>query len=157
MRKTLFTALVAATAVGGIAAGLSYGQHVQAADEVGYEPDVASGAPSKVLIENSRARITLASHPAGFKKEGGKRRPFDQIIVWVDEGDYTVIRPPGAPANPNAGAAPVRGPESAIALDGSVVTGKHPAGTVVWHPKDSRTPKTVINKAYRSLYIELKS
>jgi len=149
-----FAAAVFATAAIGVVSGFGYCQHVEAADAADLETQVGGGAPTKVLIENERVRISLTSYPQGFKRDGGQRRQYDQVIVWVDEGDYTVVRPAGAPPNPNAGA---RGPESAIALDGSVVTGKHPQGTVVWHPKNSRTPKMVVNKPYRQFYIEIKS
>ncbi len=157
MTKSKLLIAVSVTAIGGFCAGLSYSNHVQAAAAMEVETQVAGAAPTKVMIENDKVRVSLASYPQGFMRDGGKRRQYDQIIVWVDEGDYTVPRPAGAPATPgprpNAGE---RGPESAIALDGSVVSGKHPPGTVVWHPKDSRTPTMIINKAFRSLYIEIK-
>lgn len=115
-------------------------------------------APTKVLIDNDKVKVSLVSFSKGFVREGGQKRAQDQVIVWLDEGDYTVPPRPGAPPRPqSANERPQKGPESAIAPDGSVVRGVHPMGTVVWHPKDSTTPTMQINKAFRSIYIELKN
>src|SRR4051812_34485581 len=154
MSNQKWTAVAAATFALGLAAGGYFTPIVSAA----VADKIAGEAPTKVLIDNDKVRVSLVSFPQGFVREGGQKRALDQVIVWLDEGDYTVPPRPGAQSNPNAnaGAAASRGAESAIAPDGSVVRGKHPMGTVVWHPKDSSTPEMHINKAFRSIYIELK-
>lgn len=118
------------------------------------EKDVGGGAPTRVLIDNDSMKVTLVSYPSGFKRDGGLRRRMEQLIVYVDDGDFKVVPRPGAKPNPNAGQ---RGPESSITLDNEVAkNGFHPKGTVAWHPKDSLTPTLVTTRAYRALYVEMK-
>jgi hypothetical protein len=153
MSDKRWLAAIALTFIGGAVAGGVLSPLARAT-----VPDtrIAGDAPTKVLIDNDKVKVSLVSFTSGFVRDGGQKRSQDQIIVWLDEGDYTVPPRPGA-ARPAAGAnPPPRGPESAVAPDGSVVRGTHPPGTVVWHPKDSTTPTMQINKPFRSIYIELK-
>lgn len=124
-----------------------------AAPEPQVEKDVGGGAPTRVLLDNEALKVTLVSFPAGFKRAGDLKRRMEQLIVYVDDGEFKVIPRPGARPNPNAGK---RGPESPIALDGEVSHGVHTKGTIAWHPKDSLTPTLVTSRAYRALYIEMK-
>lgn len=143
--------LAAATCV--TAAGSAVVTFAASVPQPAVEKDVGNGAPTRVLVDNETMRVTLVSFPAGFKREGGLRRRMEQLIVYVDDGEFKVISQPGTKANPNAGK---RGPESPIALDGEVSRGVHTKGTVAWHPKDSLTQTLVTSRAYRALYIETK-
>ena len=151
--------LVAAGSILGAGAVLTYNQTAHAAaPEAQVEKDVGGGAPTKVVNENDNIRVTLVSYPSGFRRQGGFRRRADQVIVYIDDGDFKVEPRPGAKPNPtpnpNAGAG---GPESSYTLDGVVAkNGFHPKGTTAWHPKDSLTPTIVTKRAYRALYIEMK-
>jgi len=126
---------------------------VMAAPRPGVEADVGNGAPTRVLLDNDTLRVTLVSFPKGFKREGGLRRRMEQLIVYVDDGEFKVIPQPGAERAPRSTG---RGPESPITLEGEVSRGLHPKGTIAWHPKDSLTPTLVTSRAYRALYIEMK-
>lgn len=118
------------------------------------EKELVAGAPKRVLIDNDSMTVTLVSFPEGFKREGGFKRRAEQLIVYVDDGEFKTVPRPGAAPNPNAGK---RGPESPITPEGEVSRGGvHPRGTVAWHPKDSMTGTLQIGRAYRALYIELK-
>src|SRR3954468_19806668 len=137
----------AALFAAGLGAGLAFSPHTLAAGAA------AAGPPTKTLIDNERLRVDLISFPKGFRREGGDKRPYDQLIVYLDPGDFTVIPKPGAAPNPNRAQ---RTPESPIGLDGEVSKNPHQLGTVTWHPKGSETPTLVTNAAYRALYIEIK-
>jgi hypothetical protein len=130
------------------------------------ETELGGGAPTKVLLDNNSLTVTLISYPAGFKREGGMRRRAEQLIVYVDDGDFNIIPRAGAAPNPNAaksnkgagGGERTIGPESSITLEGTLATGhpNHPKGTIAWHPKGSLTPSLETTRAYRALYIEFK-
>ena len=154
-RNAWIAGLVAAMCVAGTGSiAMLSRSAVAATSEAEVEQDVGGGAPTRVISENDSIRVTLVSYPAGFKREGGKRRRLEQLIVYVDDGAFKVIPRPGATPNPNAGK---RGPESSITLEGEVAKGGfHPKGTTAWHPKDSLTPTIVTSRAYRALYIEFK-
>ena len=147
--------LVTAACVAGTGAVVMSVRIAAAADtQAQVEKDVGGGAPTRVLLNNDSMRVTLVSYPSGFKREGGLRRRMEQLIVYVDDGDFKVVPRPGAKPNPNAGQ---RGPESSITLEGELAkNGFHPKGTTAWHPKDSLTPSLVTTRAYRALYIETK-
>jgi hypothetical protein len=122
--------------------------------EAQVEKDLGGGAPTRVLLDNDTMRVTLVSFPAGFRREGGMKRRLEQLIVYVDDGEFKIVPPADAKPNPNAGK---RGPESPVTLDGGATkNGMHPKGTVAWHPKGSLTPTLVTGGAYRALYIETK-
>jgi hypothetical protein len=114
-------------------------------------------APTKVLIDNDQVRVSLVSFPTGFDRAGGMKRDYDQVIVFLDDGDYTIPPRPGATPRPPSSTPPQRGPESSITPNGDVVVaGVHPQGTVAWHPKGSANMHMQINKAFRQMYIEIK-
>lgn len=118
------------------------------------EQEVGGGAPTKVLIDNASMRVTLVSFPADFIREGGQQRRMEQLIVYLDPGEFEVVGGSGNPRPRTAGV----GPESPITLQGTVSdSGVHPPGTVAWHPKDSLTSTLRIKRAYRALYIETKN
>ncbi len=170
--KTLYavTAL-AALALG--AAGGFVSSRVMAADASALpdEVDIGGGAPMRVLIENNKLRVNLISFPKGFSRSGGSKRRLDQLIVYLEPGDFSTgggaPRPPGAQAN-NSGpkhGEPVKcdvirdcGP---VDVNGNAfsqsASGKPlPVGTVAWHPKGSNVGTIVTKAAYKALYIELK-
>ena len=155
-KKSVVTAALVAT-VSMVAAGTAFvSMRTASADvpEAQVEKDLGGGAPTRVLLDNNSLRVTLVSFPSGFRREGGLRRRLEQLIVYVDDGEFKVVPRPGAKPNPNAGK---RGPESPITLDGEgTKNGMHPKGTIAWHPRDSLTPTLVTSHAYRALYIEFK-
>jgi hypothetical protein len=163
MRRGTWIAAFAATFAVGIGAGLVTPIVVKAAIPGGMPDGVAvgsevkvgiEGAPTRLLIDNENVRVSLVTFPAGFKSPPGSKREYDQVLVWLDGGSVTPIKPGTAPQAPTQ-----RGPQSQTALDGSVV----PAGTpkpvdaVVWHPKGGNVgPVEIEGKPLRLLYIEIK-
>lgn len=150
-----------AAVAGSIAALVGFGIHNARADDsqAAVETELGGGAPTRVLLDNASVRVTLISYPAGFKRQGGMKRRLEQLIVYVDDGDFKVIPRPGA--RPRPAVAPGErkvGPESSITLEGTLATGhpNHPRGTIAWHPKGSLTPSIETTRAYRALYIEFK-
>ncbi len=132
-----------AAAIVGAGAGVMVGQHVFAAAPAEYEKAEqigGGGAPQKVLIDNEDVRVHLVAFPQGFDRTGGMKRRAPQLLVYIDPGDYTILR---------SGAT------------GQVPKTKTPpkpleAGTVVFHEKDSMVSWIHINTAYRILFLEFK-
>ncbi len=144
-----------------LAALIGLGVHRAQADDAQatVETELGGGAPTHVLLNNDSLRVTLISYPAGFKRVGGLKRRLEQLIVYVDDGDFKAMPRAGARPNPPPAAGPRKiGPESSITLDGTLATGhpNHPRGTIAWHPKGSLTPSIETTRAYRALYIEFK-
>ncbi len=160
MRKTWAAALAATTVAAAGMTGIAVNSNARAAEsQAPVESELGAGAPTRVLLDNASLRVTLISYPAGFKREGGMRRRLEQLIVYVDDGDFKVIPRPGARPNPNfrPGAGTI-GPQSSITPEGTLAEGhpNHPRGTIAWHPRDSLTPSIETTRAYRALYIEFK-
>jgi hypothetical protein len=151
MSKTIVCALTAGVFLAGAASGVFLSPHVLAAAAA-----LPGEPPTKTLIDNDKIQVNLVSFPKGFRREGGAPRPYDQLIVYLDPGDFKVIPRPGAAPPTNPAAAGLRTPESPIGLDGEVSKNPHQLGTSTWHPKGSMTPTLVTNAAYRALYIEIK-
>jgi hypothetical protein len=152
-KKLVACAIAASFVAGGIAGGFAVPGLLAAAEPV--ETMVGGGAPAKVLVENDKVKVTLVSYDKGFVRKGGMARGMDQVIVYIDDGDFTVPPRPGAAPQP-AGPRP-RTPESSIRPDGTVANGGlHERGTVAWHPKGSNTPTLNINKPYRVVFVEMK-
>lgn len=118
------------------------------------EQQIGGGAPSRVLIDNESMRVTLVAFPEGFIREGGQRRRLEQLIVYLEPGEFEVVG-----ARSSTPAAPrVAGPESPITPEGKLSdSGVHPPGTVAWHPEGSLTATLKMKRAYRALYIETKN
>ncbi len=157
VRYIACAAAVAASLISGTAILSIRAAAAAAAGQPRVEEELGGGAPTKVLEDNGSMRVTLISYPAGFRREGGLRRRMEQLIVYVDDGDFQVIHSSDAKTRSPAAAPGQRGPESSITPDGGLTkNGFHPQGTVAWHPKDSLTPTIVTRRAYRALFIELK-
>jgi hypothetical protein len=175
MRRKFLSTIIVAVFAAGVAAGVVLSPHVMAA-AAEYEKDVGGGAPTKVLIDNDRLRVTLVTFPKGFTRPGGVKRRADTLIAYIEPGDFKTggagagggQRPGGA----RAGAAPVNRPGEPVTCDavkdcGPVgpdgnfesqsAQGKPLApGSVAYHPKGSNVGSLEINSTYRALYIELK-
>ena len=164
-KKTLFMAgLVAAGFVAGIGSSVLLNQNVlAAAKDLPVEKDLGGGAPTKVLLDNAKMTVTLITFPKGFVRTGDMQRRADQLIVYVDDGDFKFLPRPGATPNTNAAPRPT-GPVvcdpvkdcGPINLDGNPSSGIHHPGTIAYHPVGSTTNSLVANSTYRALYIELK-
>ncbi len=164
-KKTLVIAgLVAAAFAGGLGSGVVLNKNVFAAGEkLEVEKDLGGGAPTKVLLDNDRMKVTMITFEKGSVRDGNKARRADQLIVYVDDGDFSTVPRPGATPNPNRqrpapGPVVCKGIEDCgpIALDGNRSQGPHKTGTIAWHPEGSVTGSLKINNTYRALYIELK-
>lgn len=165
-KKNLFMAgLVAAGFVAGVGSGVTLNQNVlAAAQEVAVEKDLGGGAPTRVLLDNAKMMVTLVTFPKGYVRQGDMKRRADQLIVYVDDGDFEILPRPGATPNANPGGPRPTGPVvcdavkdcGPIALDGNPSSGVHHPGTIAYHPVGSMTPTLQANSAYRALYIELK-
>ena len=166
-KKNLFIAgLVAAGFVGGVGSGVMLNQNVlAAAQDVPVEKDLGGGAPTRVLLDNAKMTVTLITFPKDFVRKGDMKRRADQLIVYVDDGDFKFLPRPGATPNASANAPPrPTGPVvcdpvkdcGPIALDGNPSSGIHHPGTIAYHPVGSMTNSLVANSTYRALYIELK-
>jgi len=154
-RKVLYTATVTA-AIAGLAAGIMIGHGAQAATEdpaltaaarlgiTAFENDAevgGGGAPEKLLLDNDVVRVNLVSFPKGFDRKGRLKRRYNQLLVYIDPGDYTITWS-GTTGKPPP---PRNKPHVPLPVGSAVY---HPAGTVV---SDSH-----INNAYRVLFIEMK-
>ncbi len=165
-KNLLVIGLVAAAFCGGVGSGLMMNQKVlAAAQDLPVEKDLGGGAPTRVLLDNSKMKVTLVTFQKDKLRQGDMRRRADQLIVYVDDGDFKMLPRPGAAGAP-AGNRPPRptGPVvcdpikdcGPIALDGNPSAGVHHTGTIAWHPEGSVTGNLVANATYRALYIELK-
>lgn len=131
-----------------------------AAAKLPVEDKIGGGAPARVIIDNEVIRATIVSYPKDFKREGGRRRALDQLVVYLDDGEFQFAQSSsGAQPTMAFGAASCDkikdcGP---VGPDGQFKSGNlHPSGTVAWHPKDTRTETIRTGKAYRAVYLELK-
>jgi hypothetical protein len=107
-----------------------------------YEPEDKEGglgAPQKTLIDNSAMKINLVAFQKGFMRPGGVKRKYNTLLVYVDEGRYTITRSGGASApNPN--------PRPA----------KMAPGSSVFHWKESIVSESRIDEDYRVLFVMMK-
>ena len=87
MPRKLLSLIIFAVFMAGIGAGLVLSPHVMAAAAV-YETDVGGGAPTRVLIDNNRLRVTLVTFQKGFTRPGGVLRRADTLIAYIDPGDF---------------------------------------------------------------------
>ena len=164
-KKTILVAgLIVAGFAGGLGSGVVLNQKVKAAAaEAAVEKDLGGGAPTKVLLDNSKMRVTLITFQKGTVRQGDMQRRADQLIVYLDDGDFKTVPRPGAAPNPNRGPRPT-GPVTCdpikdcgpIRLDGMPSANPHALGTIAWHPEGSLTPTLQVNSTYRALYVELK-
>ncbi len=164
-KKIVVSALVAAAFVGGLGSGFVLNQNMPAlAAEAMVEKDLGGGAPTKVLLDNSKMRVTLVTFQKGTMRQGDMKRRADQLIVYLEDGDFTMMPRPGAAPRPaNAGPRP-SGPVTCdpikdcgpIRLDGMPSQNPHGLGTIAWHPEGTLTGTLQVNNTYRALYIELK-
>ena len=165
VKKAWILGVASAAAIAAGVTGLAVHSARAADSQAPVETELGGGAPTRVLLDNNSLRVTLISYPAGFKREGGMQRRAEQLIIYVDDGDFNIIPRAGAAPNPNAkskkgggGGERTIGPESSITLEGTLAQGhpNHPRGTIAWHPKGSLTPSLETTRAYRALYIEFK-
>jgi hypothetical protein len=164
LKKIFFCGLVAAAFTAGLGSGFVLNQRMPAlAAETAVEMDLGGGAPTKVLLDNGKMRVTLVNFQKGTVRPGDMRRRADQLIVYLEDGDFKTVPRPGATRPASAGNRPAGavvcdpikdcGP---IRLDGMPSQNPHQLGTIAWHPEGSMTPTLQINNTYRALYVELK-
>ena len=96
------------------------------------------GAPQKTLIDNDSVKVNLVAFKKGFIRPGGVKRRYDSLLVYLDNGDHTILAGGGGPRNPN--------PVMQHLLPGSAV----------FHLKDSIVPESRIDQDYRVLFIMMK-
>ena len=96
-----------------------------------------SGAPllSKVVLENSRVKVSLVTYPAGAVREHSIR-PSDEVIVFLEDCRYQRT-------DPKSGQKTVR---------------QRKSGDVIWHRKgeDAPTLRSLNTRPYREIVVELK-
>ncbi len=100
------------------------------------------GAPEKNLLDNDLVRVDLVSFPTGFDRCGKLKRRYNQLLVYIDEGDYTITW------------------NGVMGKEVPVADQKHShlaPGSAVYHPKDSVVSVSHIDQAYRVLFIQMKS
>ncbi len=94
----------------------------------------AAGPQKKMKLENGKVRISELVYEPGSPREPYIRQS-DQIIVFLDEAKY----------------------ERKDAATGKIDIRERKSGEVIWHDKGENAPQlTPLNKAYRTLLIELK-
>jgi hypothetical protein len=106
-----------------------------------YEEDAKAGgggAQQKVLVDNDTVRVNLVSFKKGFIRPGGLMRKNDQLLVYLDEGQFTLIK--------TGNNTPVAKPNSQRLLPGSSV----------FHSRGSIVSESLIDQDYRVLFIEMK-
>jgi hypothetical protein len=134
-------------------------RRASAAADFPVETDIGAGEPSKLLVENSKLRVTMVNFKKGTKRPGNVRRRSDQLIIYVDDGHLKTEPIPGVPpgqdtyqdprnCNTPIGCGPV-GPDGQRAS-------RVPSGTVAFRPKNSIAQALDIEDDYRALYVELK-
>jgi len=157
LNKKILCGAVVATFMAGAGAGFMVSPRVMAAAAedpavlaaaklgiTAFENDAqvgGGGAPEKLLLDNASVRVNLVSFPKGFDRPGMLKRRNDQLLVYVDPGDYTITRS-GMTGEKTAPSATPRKPLE--------------PGTVVFHPRGSVVSDSHINNAYRVLFVEIK-
>lgn len=121
--------------------------------------------PLQVLIDNDKVRVNLISFPLGYRRTQHFSRRSDQIVVYLDDGQFERPVQPGAQASDaaaHAGQPVVCGKITEdcgpVGPDGhyTAAAGPYPRGSVSWVPQGSDAAPLRITRAYRALYIELK-
>jgi hypothetical protein len=100
------------------------------------------GAPEKVLVDNEVVRVNLVSFPTGFDRCGGVKRRNNQLLVYLDPGDYTLTTS-GSSGKP-------------IKVDPNAPRKPLAPGSAVFHARDTVVSTSHVNNAYRVLFIEMK-
>jgi hypothetical protein len=90
------------------------------------------GAPQKLLIDNDVVRVNLVAFKKGFKRTGGMKRKYHQMLVYVDRGAYSLLNTDTPMPNRLA------------------------PGSIVFHRKDSIISNTQIDEDYRVLFVDMK-
>ena len=105
-----------------------------------YEDDTTvggHGAPQKTLLDNEVVRVNLVAFQKGFKRSGGMKRRYDQLLVYVDQGGYTLTTSNGKPMAKPA-------------------SHKVAPGSSIFHRRESVINDSVIDQDYRVLFIAMK-
>jgi len=103
------------------------------------EAKIGSGeAPRKVLIDNDVTRVTLVAFKKGYIRAGDQRRRYHQLLVYVDEGRYSIMKGAGGPRTDKP------------------IPSRHAPGSSVFHYKDSIVSESRIDEDYRVLFVEMK-
>jgi len=106
-----------------------------------YEDDAkvgGGGAEQKVLVDNDTVRVNLVSFKKGFVRPGGLMRKNHQLLVYLDEGQFTLTK--------TGNNTPVEKPNSQRLLPGSSV----------FHYRGSVVSESRIDEDYRVLFVEMK-
>ena len=96
------------------------------------------GAPEKTLVDNDSLRVHLVEYKKGYIRPGSVRRRNDQLLVYIDEGQYTTLKAGDGRPLPN--------PRPS----------HEPPGSSVFHWADTVVTENRIDNDYRVLYIEVK-
>jgi len=108
-----------------------------------YEPDGKEGglgAPQKTLIDNAAMKVNLVAFKKGFVRPGNVKRKYNTLLVYVDQGRFTITRSGGATA-PNA----------------KPVSQNLAPGSSVFHWKESIVSESRIDEDYRVLFVMMKN
>ncbi len=106
-----------------------------------YEDDAkvgGGGAEQKVLVDNDVVRVNLVSFKKGFVRPGGMMRKNAQLLVYLDEGQFTLTK--------TGNNTPMEKPNSQRLLPGSSV----------FHHRGSIVSESRIDEDYRVLFVEMK-
>lgn len=96
------------------------------------------GADQRVLVDNDVVRVNLVSFKKGFVRPGARLRKHDQLLVYVDQGAFTIQK--------TGNGTPVAKPVPQRLLPGSSV----------FHYRDTIVSESRIDEDYRVLFIEMK-
>src|SRR5437016_3457305 len=89
-KKALYATVIGAFVAG---AGAQFAvTHVLAADQAYEKQAGGGGAPEKVLLDNDKVRVNLVSFPKGFERPGNMKRRYDQLLVYIDPGDFSFVQ-----------------------------------------------------------------
>jgi hypothetical protein len=164
MKKTYRNGLLAAVAVAGLACGNVFAAAVSGDFDVqagqGETPEQLAaqaklgiakfeeagkegglGAPSKTLIDNDKIKVNLVAFKKGFVRPGQVKRPYDTLLVYIDQGAFTITHSGGnTKPTPAAEQKPQRPPR----------------GSAVFHRKNSIVSESRIDEDYRVMFVMVK-
>lgn len=96
------------------------------------------GADQTVLLDNDVVRVNLVSFKKGFTRPGAVLRRNDQMLVYVDQGAYTITK---------------TGNKTSVAQPRP---SRLAPGSSVFHYRDTIVSESHIDEDYRVLFIEMK-
>ncbi len=159
------TALMAAAAAVVALAAMAVSAAAGAADATTNPDELAGGkVPLRVLIDNSKLRVSLLTFPQGYVRTESFARRSDQLIVYLDDAQLGSLADPAVPPSTELEEAgkPVvcrLTTEDCGPVDPAGVApaeGADPSGSVSWRPQGAYAAPLRVEKGYRAIYIEFK-